>query len=122
VGVKAVAITDAVQVVVPPRWSDTVTTPSKPLIVLERVDATCDPSDTLPVGALIESVPAVRVKLAVVVALAGGAAAVAVAASTAAAVLASSRNFRISCGPFSVDNSGRPPIGVIGRSDERHKQ
>jgi hypothetical protein len=49
----------------------------------------------LPVGALIESVPAVRVNVAVVAALAGGATTVATAVSTAAAVLARSTNFRI---------------------------
>jgi hypothetical protein len=82
-------------VVVPPRWSETVTTPSDPLIVLETVDATCDPRVIGAVGALIESVPAVRVKVAVVAALAGGATTVAVAVSTAATVLARSTNFRI---------------------------
>lgn len=50
-GVNAVEITDTVQLVAPPRWSETVTLPSGPEIVLELVDATCDPSDTLPVGA-----------------------------------------------------------------------
>ena len=68
---NAVEITDAVQVVVPPRWSDTVTAPSEPDIVLEVVDATCEPSEMPAVGALIESVPDVRVKDAGVEAPAG---------------------------------------------------
>jgi hypothetical protein len=71
VGVNAVEITDAVQVVVPPRWSETVTAPSEPDITLEVVDATCEPSETPAVGALIESVPDVRVKDAGVEAPAG---------------------------------------------------
>ena len=41
------------------------------MIVLALVDATCEPSETLPVGALIESAPAVSVKLAGVTAPAG---------------------------------------------------
>ena len=77
-------MTDAVQVVGPPRWSETVTTPSGPLIVLELVDATCDPSDTLAVGALIDNPPAVSEKVAGVIAPAGKAV---TAASTAKAVL-----------------------------------
>ena len=64
-------ITDAVQVVVPPRWSETVTAPSEPDITLEVVDAICEPSETPAVGALIESVPDVRVKDAGVEAPAG---------------------------------------------------
>ena len=46
---NAVEITDAVQVVTPPRWSETVTTPSEPVIVNELFETGCDPSDTLPV-------------------------------------------------------------------------
>jgi hypothetical protein len=69
--VNAVEITDAVQLVGPPRWSETVTKPSEPDMVLEVVDATCEPSETPVVGALIESAPAVRVKEAGVDALAG---------------------------------------------------
>jgi hypothetical protein len=71
VGVKAVEITDAVHVVVPPRWSDTVTAPREPDIVLAVVDATCVPSETPAVGALVESVPDVSVKDAGVTAPAG---------------------------------------------------
>jgi hypothetical protein len=90
--VNALEITDAVQLVVPPRWSETVTTPSGPLIVLEVVDATCDPSETVsPVGALIESPPAVRVKLVGVIAWAGSA----VVAASAVAALARSKKVRI---------------------------
>ena len=59
-------MTDAVQLVAPPRWSDTVTTPSEPVIVLELFETGCDPSETLPVGALIDRPPAVSVKVAVV--------------------------------------------------------
>ena len=52
-GVNSVEITDVVQLVVPPRsWSVTLTTPSGPVIVLELVEATCEPRDTLAVGAL----------------------------------------------------------------------
>jgi hypothetical protein len=78
--VNAPEITDAVQVVGPPRWSETVTTPREPVIVLALVEATCDPNDTAPVGALIESAPAVRVNVAVVPALTG----IAVAAANVA--------------------------------------
>jgi hypothetical protein len=69
--VKAVEITDATQVVGPPRWSETVTTPSEPLIVLEVFETVCVPSETLAVGALIDSPPAVRLNVAGVVAPAG---------------------------------------------------
>ena len=71
VGVNAVEITEAVQVVGPPRWSDTTTVPSEPDIVLEVVDAICVPSETAAVGALIERVPDVNVNDAGVEALAG---------------------------------------------------
>jgi len=64
-------MTDAVHAVVPPRWSETVTGPREPDIVLDEVEATCDPSETPVVGALIESVPDVNVKEAGVEALAG---------------------------------------------------
>jgi hypothetical protein len=50
-----------------------VTMPSGPEIVLVLVEATCDPSETLPVGALIDNAPAVSVKVAAVVARAGAA-------------------------------------------------
>ena len=59
--------------------------------MLELFEATCDPSDTLPVGALIESAPAVSVKVAGVAAPAGNA----VAAASAAKVLARSKSFRM---------------------------
>jgi hypothetical protein len=58
VGVNAVTITEATQVVVPPRSSVTVTTPSWPLMVLGLVDTTCDPIETL-AGTLIDKAPAV---------------------------------------------------------------
>ena len=68
---NAVEITEATQVVAPPRWSETVTTPSEPEIVLELFDTVCVPSDTLAVGAEIDSPPAVRLNVAGVVAPAG---------------------------------------------------
>jgi hypothetical protein len=89
--VNAVEITEATQVVAPPRWSETVTTPSEPVIVLELLEASWVPSDTLPVGALIDSPPAVSSKEAGVAAPAGRL----VAAVRVAAMLASSRNLRI---------------------------
>jgi hypothetical protein len=91
--VNAVEITDAVQVVVPPRWSETVTTPSGPDIVLAEVEETCDPSETLAVGELIESVPAINWKVAGVAELAGKA----LRPARAARVLARNRSFRMSC-------------------------
>jgi hypothetical protein len=90
-GVNAVEITDAVQVVVPPRWSETVTTPSGPDIVLEEIEETCDPRDTLAVGALIASVPATNWKVAGVAEPAGSA----ITAARAAKVLARNRSFRM---------------------------
>src|ERR1700678_606583 len=94
-------MTDAVQVVVPPRWSETVTSPSEPLIVLKTVDATCDPSDTPTVGALIDRTPAVRVKVAWVAAPAGRA--VAIDATTKAeAALARAINFHVLDWPFLI--------------------
>jgi hypothetical protein len=72
VGVNAVAIADVVHVVTPPRWSVTVTTPSEPEIELDVVLATCDPSETLVVGVLIESAPAVRANVMGVAAEAEG--------------------------------------------------
>jgi hypothetical protein len=91
--VNALEITEAVQVVEPPRWSETVTVPSWPLIVLElTVEAACVPSETLAVGALIDSVPAVvKVKVAGVIAAAESA----VAAATVAQAMATSKNFRM---------------------------
>jgi hypothetical protein len=71
-----------------------VTSPSEPLIVLKTVDATCDPSDTPTVGALIDRTPAVRVKVAWVAAPAGRA--VAIDATTKAeAALARTINFHV---------------------------
>jgi hypothetical protein len=114
-GVNAVEITEAVQVVTPPRWSVTVTPPSRPLIVLELVEATCDPSETVPVGALIESPPAVSEKVAVVAAPAGRAA----AAAKQATRPASSKDFVAIAVtfPFRDENGGRTqfiihPIGI----------
>src|ERR1700688_3231423 len=92
VGVNAVTITDATQLVAPPRWSVTVTTPSRPLIVLALAETTCVPIETLPAGALIESAPAVSVKVAVVSAPAAGRAA---AAAIATREQARSRNLGI---------------------------
>jgi hypothetical protein len=86
VGVKAVEIADVVQVVAPPRWSVTVTTPSDPEIELDVVEATCDPSDTLADGVLIDNAPAVSAKVIGVAAEAGGV--VSVKGSTTSAVLA----------------------------------
>ena len=59
------------------------------MIVLALVDATCEPSETLPVGALMESAPAVRVKLAGVAAPAGRT----IAAATMAKVPTMSKSF-----------------------------
>jgi hypothetical protein len=84
-------MTDAVHVVVPPRWSVTVTMPIWPLIMLEVVEATCDPRETAAVGALIDSAPAVSVKLTGVAAAAGRA----VAAVSVTTVPARTRSFRI---------------------------
>ena len=66
----------------PPRWSETVTRPSWPEIVLEVVEAVCEPSETLLVGALIDSAPAVSVKVVGVSAPAGRAIMAASAATT----------------------------------------
>jgi hypothetical protein len=71
VGVNAVEITEVVHVVGPPRWSEMTTAPSEPDIVLEVVDATCVPREIPAVGAVIESVPEVRVNDAGVEAPAG---------------------------------------------------
>jgi hypothetical protein len=69
--VKAVEMTDAVQVVGPPRWSVTVTTPRAPEMVPALVEATCVPRETLATGALIDKAPAVRVNVAGVAASTG---------------------------------------------------
>jgi len=90
--VNAVAITDTVQVVAPPRWSETLTTPSGPAIVLEVIEETCDPSETLAVGVLIDKVPATRLKVAGVAEPAGRA----LAPTSVAKMLAMRRYFRIS--------------------------
>jgi hypothetical protein len=71
--VNAVAITLAVQVVTPPRRSDTVTAPSAPLIVVDELDLVRVPRETVPVGALSVSAPDVSVNVAVVAAAAGAA-------------------------------------------------
>jgi hypothetical protein len=94
--VNAVEITDTVQVVAPPRWSETLTTPSGPAMVLEAIEETCEPSDTLAVGVLIDSVPATSWKVAGVAEPAGSA----VAPARAANVLARNRSFRILSWPF----------------------
>jgi len=72
IGVKAVEITDATQVVVPPRRSETVTRPSGPETVPAVFDVPSVPSDTLAVGALIVSAPPVTVKVVGVAAPAVG--------------------------------------------------
>jgi hypothetical protein len=64
--------------------------------VLAPVAATCVPSDTLPVGALIDSAPAVSVNVAGVVAPAGRA----VATPNSAKALARSKSLRIMKNPF----------------------
>ena len=84
-------IADAVHVVVPPRWSVTVTVPIWPEIVLALVDDTCEPSDTLSVGVLIERAPAVSVNVIGVAADADGADRS--TADNAKAALAAPRNF-----------------------------
>jgi hypothetical protein len=61
-------------------------------IVLEVIEETCDPSETLAVGVLIDSVPATSWKVAGVAEPAGSA----VTPARAAKVLARSRNFRMS--------------------------
>jgi hypothetical protein len=94
--VNAVEMTDAVQVVVPPRWSETVTTPSGPAIVLDVTEEVCDPRETLAVGALMDNVPATSVNVTGVVAPAGRA----ITAASVAAVLRSSKKFRMSSRPF----------------------
>jgi len=61
-------------------------------MVLELVAATCDPSDTLAEGALIESAPAVKVNVAGVTAATGRA----VTAAAVANALARRTNFDMS--------------------------
>ena len=90
-GVNAVEITDTVQVVAPPRWSETLTTPSGPAIVLAVIDETCEPSETLAVGVLMDSVPATSWKLVGVAEPAGSA----LVPARAAKALAKNRSFRI---------------------------
>jgi hypothetical protein len=92
-GVNAVAITEATQVVVPPRKSETVTRPSGPEIVFAVFDVPSDPSDTLAVGALIVRAPPVTVKVVGVAAPAG--AAVPSPAARAAKVPPTSRYFGV---------------------------
>src|SRR5579863_40820 len=94
-------MTDAVQVVVPPRWSETVTTPSDPVTVVAVVAASCEPSDTGPIGALIDNAPAVRVKVAGVPAVTAAPAGRANPTPKMAAVLTRSMNFRILSAPLS---------------------
>jgi hypothetical protein len=103
-GVNALEIADAVHVVVPPRWSVTVTTPSEPLIVLDVVEANCDPSDTPAVGALIDRAPAVSVNVAGVAAPIGTAGRK-VAAVRRTTALARNTGFRI-LSPFSDARAG----------------
>jgi hypothetical protein len=70
---NAVAIADAVHVVTPPRWSVTVTTPREPEMVVAVVEETSVPNAAFTVGVLIESAPAVSVKVMGVAAEAEGA-------------------------------------------------
>ena len=65
------AMADVVQVVTPPRWSVTVTTPMVPEIEVAVVEETSEPRATLSVGAVMDSAPAVSVKLMGVAADAG---------------------------------------------------
>ena len=60
---NAVAIADVVHVVTPPRWSVTVTTPREPEMVVAVVEETSVPNAAFAVGVLIESAPAVSVKV-----------------------------------------------------------
>jgi hypothetical protein len=101
-GVNAVEMTDATQVVVPPRRSETVTSPSGPETLPDVFDVPSDPSDTLPVGALIVSAPPVTVKVAGVAAPAGGAVAPTRAAVRAAKVVARRQSFRVLRGSSGV--------------------
>jgi hypothetical protein len=80
-------------------------------IVLAPVAATCDPRETLPVGALIDSAPAVSVKVAV-----AAAAGTAVAAVSTPAVVARTKNFRILSGtlPLWQSETGMVPSHLIG--------
>ena len=71
--------------------------PSEPEIVLELVEATCDPSDTLPVGALIDSPPAVSVKATGVPAPADNA----VVVASIAKLIPRNKSLRIMSRPFS---------------------
>src|SRR5688572_21680451 len=82
-------------------------------MVLELFEAPCVPSDTLPVGEVIASAPAVRVKVAGVTAPAGRA----VAAASAANVLVRSRNFRIVRGPFLLET--RRPDCNLKRAEKQ---
>ena len=75
----------------PPRASVTVTVPSWPVMVLTLFNEICVPSDTFPVGALIDSRPAAVSVNDIVSAAADSA----VAAAKAAKALARSRNLRI---------------------------
>jgi hypothetical protein len=86
-----VEITETVQVVAPPRWSETLMTPSGPDMTLDVIEETCEPSETLAVGVLMDSVPATSSKVAGVAEPAGSA----VRPAKAVRVLARSKNFRM---------------------------
>jgi hypothetical protein len=84
-----------------------VTAPSGPLIVLGLVDATCEPSETLAVGALIESAPAVNVNVVGVAAPTGAAAAMA----STAKMLARIKKLRIMM--CSARCASLPPVSSL---------
>src|ERR1700691_2518532 len=99
----AVAIADVVQVVTPPRWSVTVTTPREPEIEVAVVDATSLPNTAVAVGVLMDSAPAVSVNVMVVAAVAGG----------ANSITLNSENIRNNeHSVFFVIRDSRPPAGT----------
>jgi hypothetical protein len=78
-----------------------VTTPREPVMLVELAEATCDPSDTPTVGALMDSAPAVSVKLTGVEASAGALQRMQTAADATADALARKTDLRISVAPCS---------------------
>lgn len=110
---NAVEIADAVHVVVPPRWSVTVTTPSEPLITLDVVEANCDPRETPAVGALIDSAPTLSVNVAGVAAPTGTAVRM-VAAAKRTPELATKTELRIIVPPFRCKSGTGRPTRFVG--------
>ena len=109
---NALAMAEVVQVVTPPRWSVTVTTPSVPEIVLDEVEETSDPSETLNVGALMDNAPAVSVKVMGVAAETGGA--YSINPMTANAALNKQRNLvLISNPPTAAEVRAEAVIGLV---------